>query len=69
MYASRISYFDESEEGRSGLVLEALLAYWLSWFIIPSGPGDGLSGYVLPLVILLEKGEKLTLAPLYLGSL
>lgn len=36
-YASWIRYFDEGEESCSGLVLEALLAYWLSWFILPKG--------------------------------
>lgn len=53
---------------RIGLALEATLVYWLSWVIFPSGPGDNLNGYVFPLAILLAKGEKVALAPIYLGS-
>lgn len=29
-YSSWICYFDEGEGSRSGLILEAMLAYWLS---------------------------------------
>lgn len=50
-------------------MVEALLAYWLSWFFLPSGPEDGLNYYVNPLAILLVNGEKLALALLYLRSL
>lgn len=35
-YVSWIPYFDEGKGSHSGLVLEALLAYWLSWFILRS---------------------------------
>lgn len=37
--------------------MEALLAYWLSWFVLPSGLQDGQNAYVFPLAILLVKGE------------
>lgn len=50
-------------------MVEALLAYWLSWFVLPSGLEDGLNDYVIPLAILLAKGEKLALALLYMRSL
>lgn len=50
-------------------MLEALLSYLLSWFVLPSGPEDGLNSYVFLLAILLAKGEKLALAMIYLGSL
>lgn len=36
-YVSWICYFDEGEGSQSGLVLEALLPYWSSWFIPSSG--------------------------------
>lgn len=35
-YTAWISYFDKEEASRSGLALEALLAYWLTWFIFSS---------------------------------
>lgn len=45
------------DEGRyGGLVLEA------------NGPGDNLNDYVLPLLVLLVKGEEVELGPIYLGS-
>lgn len=68
-YATRAHFFDEGDDNRSDYVVEALLVYWLSWYVLPSGPGDGLNQYVFPLSILLTKGEKLALSPLYLGSL
>lgn len=68
-YSSWIRYFDEGEGRNIGLTLEALLVYWLSWFIFLSGSEDSLNGYVLPLVNLLAKGKKVALAPIYLGSL
>lgn len=43
LYSSWILYFDEGEGSRSGFILEALLAYWLSWF----RSEDGLKYYVL----------------------
>lgn len=51
------------------MVLEALFSYWLSWFVLPSEPEGGLNSYMFPLAILLAKGERLALAPIYLGSL
>lgn len=65
MFASWISYFDEGEGSRRRLVLEALVAYLLSWFILPSVLEDGMNSYVFPLMILLAKGKKVTLAPVY----
>lgn len=43
--------------------------YWLSWYLLWRGSKDGLKPYVFPLAILITKGEKLALAPLYLRSL
>lgn len=63
------SSFSEGDGSCSGLVLEAMLAYWLSCFIFLSGPQDGHNNYVFPLVNLFAKGKKVALAPNYLGSL
>lgn len=42
-YASRITYFSERVRKESGLDIEALLLYWLSWSILHSSPEDGLN--------------------------
>lgn len=42
---------------------------WLSWIVFPSGLEDGLSSYIFSLAILLAKGRKVALAPIYLRSL
>lgn len=39
------------------------------WYVILTGPKDGLNHYVFPLAISLAKGENLVLASSYLGSL
>lgn len=38
-------------------MLEALLSYWLSWFVLLSWLEDGLNTYVFPVAILLVKGK------------
>lgn len=48
---------------------ETMLVHWLSWYVLPSGPEDGLNPYVFPLAIRLAKGERLALASIYFGSL
>lgn len=60
-YATWLRYF-EGEESQSRCMVE-LLAYWLSLFVLLSGPNDGLNAYVFPLAIL-TMGEKLDMAPL-----
>lgn len=50
-------------------MLEALLSYKLSWFVLSSGPQDGLNAYVFPLALLLARGERLALVLICLGSL
>lgn len=63
-------YFNKGGEGNNSLFqVEAFLAYWLSYFVFLSSPKDGINSYVFPLVVLLTKGNRLVLAPLYLGSL
>lgn len=46
-----------------------MLAFWLSWYVLPSSPEDGIHPYVFLLAVKLAKGEKLALAPIFLGSL
>lgn len=62
-------YFGEGEGSQGGLLLEALLSYWLSWFIFSSGPDDGLTDCVLLLAISLTNGKRLALAVVFLGYL
>lgn len=66
-YATCLRFFNEGDGSLSGCIMEAYLAYWLSWFVLPSGLEDGLNPYVFPMTIWLAKGEKLALAPLFLG--
>lgn len=48
-------------------MLEAMLSYWLLWFVLLSGSEDGLNAYVFPMAILLAKRKRLALVPMYLG--
>lgn len=56
-YASWIRYFDEGEGNQGALVLDVLLSYWLSWFVLPIRLEDDLNSSLFPLAILLVKGE------------
>lgn len=62
-------YFTYGEGAKSTIEFEAILAYWPSWYALSRGPKDGISPYVFPRAIRLAKGERLALAPIYLGSL
>lgn len=68
-YTFWIQYFKEGKGRRKGVKVKAMLYYWLSRFILPSSPEDGVKTYVFPLAIFLVKEKKLSLGPLYLGSL
>lgn len=68
-YASWILYFDRVKENNCGLVVEGLLVYLLSWFILPSGLKDGLKNFIFPLQFLLGKARSLPLAPRYFSLL
>lgn len=46
-----------------------MLPHWLSWFVLSKTPEERLNTFVFPLVFLLAKRKRLSLAPLYLGSL
>lgn len=68
-YLSWFKFFDEGEGRNSQFQVEALLAYSLLYCVFPSSPEDGLHNYVFPSHVLLAKGSRLALVPLYLGSL
>lgn len=55
--------------GRERDSAEAMLAYSLSWYVLPNGPKEWINPYVVLLAIRQAKGEKLALAPIFLGSL
>lgn len=69
MYDPRLRYFNTGKGEDSEVQLEEMLAYWLSWYVLPSCPKNGSDAYVFPLAIQLAKGESLALVPLYLCSL
>lgn len=51
-YASRLLFFYEGEAAK-GLVIETMLAYWFSWFVLSTVSEDGLNAFFLPLAFLL----------------
>lgn len=64
-----VSYFMEGQGTASEVVLNTMVAFLLSWYVLPSGPEDGINSYGFPLSFRLAKGEKVTLVPIFLGSL
>lgn len=57
------------ERQQMDCIVEAFLAYWLPWYILLSGPDNGLNLFIFLLAIQIAKGSKLALPPLYLGCL
>ncbi|KAE9466084.1 hypothetical protein C3L33_02006, partial [Rhododendron williamsianum] len=51
------------------LYMTGFVAYFLSYYVLPDYPVDGLSQAVFPLAVLLARGQPVALAPLFLGSL
>ncbi|KAE9445358.1 hypothetical protein C3L33_22744, partial [Rhododendron williamsianum] len=49
--------------------MAGFFSYFLSYFVLPDYPIDGLSQAVFPLAVLLACGQPVALAPLFLGSL
>ncbi|XP_058211437.1 uncharacterized protein LOC131323600 [Rhododendron vialii] len=49
--------------------LAAFLAYWLTWYIFPGPPKDGVDTTLFELATILASGESVPLAPLFLGTL
>lgn len=56
-YLSWIKFLDEGEGRNRQLQVDALLAYWLSYFVFPGLLKDGLHSYVIPLAVLFTKGN------------
>ncbi|KAK9293241.1 hypothetical protein L1049_021232 [Liquidambar formosana] len=56
-------------EAGSPYVLEAFIAMWLSKFIFPGPPSEGISAHVFPLAIKIAKGKCFSLATVYLATL
>ncbi|KAF5933453.1 hypothetical protein HYC85_029624 [Camellia sinensis] len=53
----------------SRLYFLGFLACFLSFFILPSTPPDSLNPFVFPLAVRLFRGDRIPLAPLFLGNL
>ncbi|KAE9444591.1 hypothetical protein C3L33_23511, partial [Rhododendron williamsianum] len=51
------------------LYMAGFFSYFLSYFVLPDYPVDGLSQAVFLLAVLLARGQPVALAPLFLGSL
>lgn len=68
-YTTWINYLTEGVGAKTKVVLETMLAFYLSWYILPSGPEDGIYPYVFPLAVKLVNSEQLALAPIFLRSL
>lgn len=68
-YLTWASYFVDGAGKDSPFQLEAFLAYWLSYFVFPGPPKDGVHSSVFSMEVMLAQGKKLALAPWFLGSL
>ncbi|KAG5524063.1 hypothetical protein RHGRI_030905 [Rhododendron griersonianum] len=53
----------------SDLHLAGFLVYWLSFFVVPDFPYEGLNHNVFPLTVSLARGDFVLLGPFFLGSL
>lgn len=53
-----VSFFTDRPIGVSEVRVEAMLSFWLSWHVLPSGPKDGINAYVFPLSNSSGKGRK-----------
>lgn len=58
------SDFIYGARAKNNIEFEVMLAFWLSWYVFPNGPEDGLNSYMFPLAIGLARGHRLALAPL-----
>lgn len=43
-----VAVFGKGKGSQTEVVLEVVLSYWLSWFVLPSGPEDGLTTNCFP---------------------
>lgn len=53
--ATWLQFFDEGDGNRSNYMVGAILAYWLSWFMMPNGLEDTLNPHMFRLAILVSK--------------
>lgn len=60
-YATWQRFFDEGDASCTNFVVEAVLAYWLSCYVLSSGLEDGLKQYDFPLEIQIAKDVKFSL--------
>ncbi|KAE9445286.1 hypothetical protein C3L33_22816, partial [Rhododendron williamsianum] len=51
------------------LYMAGFFSYFLSYYVLPNYPVDGISQAVFPLAVLLARGQPVALAPMFLGSL
>lgn len=50
-HASWVRHFSIGMGTGSGIEFEAMLLYWLLWYVFPSRPEDGLNPYLFPLAL------------------
>lgn len=65
-YVTWIQYFETGRGKNTKCKDEAMLYFWLPYFVSPSDLEDGPNSFVIPLAILLASGKRLSLTPLYL---
>lgn len=54
---SWLCYFEKGEGSKLDCIMEAFLAYWLSWYVLPSILKDELHPFVFLLSIQIAKGQ------------
>lgn len=59
IYTTWLTYFTRGAGEKSKIDFEAMLTYWLSWYVLASDPEDGLNPYVFSLANRCARGEKL----------
>lgn len=68
-YNTWVSFFTSGPGVANEVKVEAVLSFWLSWYVLPSGPEDGINAFVFPLSIRLARGEKVALTPIFFRTL
>lgn len=61
--------FVAGPEYRQRLYMAGFLSFFLSYYVLPDYPTDGVSPVVFPLAVLLARDRTVALTPLFLGSL
>lgn len=68
-YLSWMTFFVKGEGRNAEFQLAAFFAYWLSYFVFPNPPDDGLNPFVFRMAVLLAQKKPVALGPWFLGSL